>query len=454
VLDKYRIERLVGLGGMGVVMEARLLQLDERVAMKFLLPELAASPEAVARFEREAKVLFKIKSQHVCRVHEFARLPSGVPFIVMEYLEGRDLANGLVIEGGIPVPFAIGYLLQACHAVAEAHARGIVHRDLKPENFFVDEGHGDPCLKVLDFGLSKFADNTEQGRRERQLTAQQQAMGTPQYMAPEQWVSATDVGPAADQWALGAILFELLTGRPPFDADDIGQICTRTLNAPTPSVHERRPEVPPGLDVVIRKCLEKSPAQRYENVGALAVALAAFAPPSALAAAERLRAVLNSESDPDESRKLFPAAATRMPSMPSDLRPTMPRVPRVPEREQESWKRILARVTRRKRPSMALWMTIGSALTATVLLFVLLATQAGDPEAIAQPTSAPVMSVLPPETKAAEPPPTEPSSTPATVSEAPPSSKPAAKVAPTASASAAPPVGQPSSTAKMFERRW
>ena len=450
MLDKYQIERLVGLGGMGVVMEARLLQLDERVAIKFLLPELAASPEAVARFEREAKVLFKIKSHHVCRVHEFGRLPSGVPFIVMEYLEGHDLAHGLITAGGIPLALAVGYVLQACHAVAEAHARGIVHRDLKPENFFVDERHGEPCLKVLDFGLSKFADNTEEGRRQRQLTAQQQAMGTPQYMAPEQWVSATDVGPAADQWALGAILFELLTGRPPFDADDIGQICDRTLKASTPSVHDRRPDVPAGVDVVIRKCLEKHPAQRYENVGALAVALARFAPPSALAAAERLRGMLTSETDPDNSKNLFPAMP-RMPSMPSDLRAT---VPRVAERDHDSWKRLLAAVTRRRRVPLALWMTIGSALAATVLLFVLLSTHAADPETIDAPSSTPTASALPRESSAAEAPTSQPAMAPATASAGVPS-KPSPKVVPSASASAAPqPSSQPGNSGNLFERRW
>jgi serine/threonine-protein kinase len=321
VLEKYRIERMIGQGAMGVVMEARFVQLDERVAIKFLLPALGANEEAISRFQREAKVLFKIKSEHVCRVLDVGQLPNGVPFIVMEYLEGHDLANELFGKRGLPIELALHFMMDACLGLGEAHARGIVHRDLKPENLFLGEAHGEPCIKVLDFGLSKFSRVSVEGRRERKLTAQQQVMGTPQYMAPEQWLSSASVGPAADQWALGAILFEMCTGAPPFDAEDIGRICTLTLKAPTPKLSAQCRDAPAGLDAIIERVLAKQPIDRYPHVGALAVALAPFCAAGALEAAERLSTRLDN-APPHDAPMRLPLAATP-PSLPSRVRTTL-----------------------------------------------------------------------------------------------------------------------------------
>jgi serine/threonine-protein kinase len=376
LLDKYRIDRLIGVGGMGAVVEAWHLSLEERVAIKFLLPALCANEEAVGRFEREARALFRLKSEHVCRVHDHGKLSSGVPFLVMEFLEGHDLASALARQAGMPVDLAVGYLLQACHAVAEAHARGIVHRDLKPENLFVCErADGEACVKVLDFGLSKIDSGAQGGTRERQLTAHQQAMGTPQYMAPEQWLDASDVGPKADQWALGAILFELLAGRPPFEADQIGGICMLALNAPTPSLLERRSDAPPGLEAVIRKCLEKQPRDRYQSVGAMAVALAAFSGSGAMQAAERLRAMLDRPDDSGAWREID--MPSRIPPAPSDMRATRRRLEkraplesgaRTGRDSSQSWQQLLRGVAGAGRSSTATWV---SAVTVVVVVTAL-----------------------------------------------------------------------------------
>src|SRR6478752_9937760 len=187
---KFRIERVLGQGGMGVVVAATHLQLDERVALKFLLPDALANPEAVERFAREARAAVKIKSEHVARVSDVGTLESGSPYMVMEYLQGEDLASWVRRNGAMPVPDAIEFLLQACEAIAEAHALGIVHRDLKPANLFVTRRvDGSPCIKVLDFGISKLtAAGADQG-----ITQTASLLGSPLYMSPEQLAAARDV---------------------------------------------------------------------------------------------------------------------------------------------------------------------------------------------------------------------------------------------------------------------
>ncbi len=271
---KYRVERVIGEGGMGLVVEAWHLDFDERIAIKFLMPSLGTNAEAVARFEREARVLFKIKSPHVCRVLDVGRLEGGSPFLVLEFLEGEDLANRLVDRKPSSLEDAVDWVVEACDAVSEAHARGIVHRDIKPENLFLARtADGRLRIKVLDFGLSKIA-STGTMTRERALTSTEQAMGTPHYMAPEQWLSARDVGPASDQWSLAVILYELLAGVPPFDGEQLPQVCSAVLHGLTPSLLVRSPSVPAVIDDAIRRALEKRPADRFESLGAFASAIA------------------------------------------------------------------------------------------------------------------------------------------------------------------------------------
>ncbi|HEY3664483.1 MAG TPA: serine/threonine-protein kinase, partial [Polyangiaceae bacterium] len=203
---KFRIERVLGQGAMGVVVAATHIQLDERVALKFLLPEALANADAVARFAREARAAVKIKSEHVVRVSDVGTLESGSPYMVMEYLQGQDLSEWMTNHGTLNVSDAVEFLLQACEALAEAHALGIVHRDLKPANLFVTARRdGTPCIKVLDFGISKF---TAPGSN-LNMTKTSTIMGSPLYMSPEQLSSTRTVDARTDIWALGVILFEL-----------------------------------------------------------------------------------------------------------------------------------------------------------------------------------------------------------------------------------------------------
>ena len=271
---KYRVDAVLGKGGMGVVLRATHLRLGEPVAIKVLLPAMLDVPGMVARFMREARAASKIKSVHVVRVTDVDTLEDGVPYMVMEFLEGTDLAALRRKEGPLQISDAVRYLLEACDAIAEAHSLGIVHRDLKPGNLFIARTRdGVNVLKVLDFGISKLDAADDQD-----TTKTGQMMGSPKYMSPEQMLSMHDVDGRSDIWSLGAILYELVTGRPPFIAESAPRVCALVLNeAPQrPSVY--RPDMPRDLDKIILRCLEKDPENRYANVGELADALSPFAP--------------------------------------------------------------------------------------------------------------------------------------------------------------------------------
>ncbi|HEX2880041.1 MAG TPA: serine/threonine-protein kinase, partial [Polyangiaceae bacterium] len=205
---KYRIDRVLGVGGMGVVVAATHLDLDTKVAIKVMRDELLSEPSAVQRLMLEARAAAKIKSEHVARVLDVSTLPSGVPYIVMEYLDGCDLAQLLTEHGALPVAQVADYLLEACEALAEAHAAQIIHRDLKPENLFVARAaDGSPTIKVVDFGISK---QLGPAASERALTNPSTAVGSPQYMAPEQ-MQGRPIDVRADIWALGTILYQAVT---------------------------------------------------------------------------------------------------------------------------------------------------------------------------------------------------------------------------------------------------
>jgi serine/threonine-protein kinase len=268
------MERVIGEGGVGVLVPARHVQLEQRVAIKYLLPATLKSPTLVERFLREGRLAASIKSEHVVRIYDVGTVPSGEPYMVMEYLAGSDLRS-LVKDGPIPAPDAVDYLLQACEALAEAHMSGIVHRDLKPENFFLAFGPGGTTsVKLLDFGISKMAP-TETGSG-RPLTTDTDKFGTPSYMSPEQLKAAATVDDRADIWSLGVVLFELLTGKRPFEGDSFPQVCAAIVTEPPRPLRDLLPDAPRALEAVIGRCLEKDPEKRFQDVGEFAQTLALF----------------------------------------------------------------------------------------------------------------------------------------------------------------------------------
>ncbi len=292
---KYRVERVLGQGGMGVVVAAMHLQLEQRVALKFVLPEAVQSPEAIERFSREARAAVKLRSEHVARVLDVGTLENGAPYMVMEYLDGRDLGQEVDARGPLPYLEAAEFVLQACEAIAEAHGIGIVHRDLKPQNLFLARRvDGRPLVKVLDFGISKF--NGAQSGDSMSLTKTHAVMGSPNYMSPEQLRSARGVDARTDIWALGVILYELLTGKVPFVATSVTELCAMVLQDTPRPLREVRPDVPLALGDLITRCLEKDPNQRFQSVASLAHALEAFAASSQSGAAQRILAVARESS--------------------------------------------------------------------------------------------------------------------------------------------------------------
>jgi serine/threonine-protein kinase len=293
ILDgKYRVDRVIGVGGMGVVVAATHVQLNTQVALKFLLPDVLSDSKIVERFVREARSAVQIQSEHVARVSDVGTLPNGAPYMVMEYLEGQDLANTLAKSGTMAVERAVGYVLQACEAIAEAHSLGIIHRDLKPANLFLVQRHRrEPIVKVLDFGISKSNDAASLN-----LTKTASLMGSPYYMSPEQMRSARDADARSDIWAIGVILFELLSGTPPFQGETITELVVSVTQGKVPSVCDLRPDVPAGIADVIACCLQRDPKKRYADIGELAKELVPFGPPRSDVSMERISRILGAIS--------------------------------------------------------------------------------------------------------------------------------------------------------------
>jgi serine/threonine-protein kinase len=307
---KYRIERLIGSGGTGVVAQATHLKLERQVALKLLRSEVSDSPETVARFAREARAAARLKGEHVTRILDVGELDDGTPYLVMEFLEGSDFRAYLAESGRLGITDAVGYVLQACEAVAEAHAAGIVHRDLKPGNLFLTHTPDSaPLVKVLDFGISK-AVTGEQSEEAVSLTSSATGMGTPLYMSPEQMRNAREVDARTDLWALGAILYEFVAGRPPFVARSLPELCVMLMQQDPVPVRLLRPEVPEGLARVIERCLRKNRTDRYGDVAELARAVAPHASPAARLRVARI-ARLSGRSFPTVERIDVDARAMR-----------------------------------------------------------------------------------------------------------------------------------------------
>lgn len=272
------------MGGMAAVVSAEHVQMREQVAIKFLHPRIAADPQTQQRFLREARMSSLIKCEHVVRTLDIGS-EADLPFLVMEFLEGEDLSRRLRRTGPYPIALAVDCVLQTTEALALAHAAGVVHRDIKPSNLWLSTRHdGTPLVKVLDFGISKLLDKPG---ADPSLTETSSVFGSPTYMSPEQIRSAKRVDARADVWALGVVLHELLTGRLPFEGDNIGGILASITADPPVAVRSVRPEIPLALEELVLACLEKDPARRI-TLAELAADLRPFASPAGLLSAERV----------------------------------------------------------------------------------------------------------------------------------------------------------------------
>jgi eukaryotic-like serine/threonine-protein kinase len=272
IAEKYRLERLLGRGGMGEVYEARHVVVGRRFALKLLHSHLAQGSSAVARFLREARAAGSLENPHIAAVVDFATTSDGVPFLVMEYLEGLSLGRLLAGEGPLPVPRAVSLLLQICRGLEAAHQAGIVHRDLKPDNLFVvEQPDGSELLKILDFGIAKLVDEPS-----AQLTHSGAVLGTAFYMAPEQARGEKQIDFRVDIYALGVIAFELLSARKPHPGDGYNAILAHILTQPPEPLNSFRAGLPDGLVQLVEAAMAFDPAQRPSSAAAWAEALSAF----------------------------------------------------------------------------------------------------------------------------------------------------------------------------------
>ncbi len=296
---KYRVERVLGVGGMGVVVAATHIDLLERRAIKFMLAAQLGDAEAVERFLREARASSRLKSEHVAKVHDVGRLENGAPYLVMEYLTGGDLRALLKRRGAIPPHEAALYVLQACEAIAEAHGAGIVHRDLKPENLFLTKRpDGTPSIKVLDFGISK-----QMGKGpDLAITSTQAIMGSPYYMSPEQLRASRDVDTRADIWSLGVILYQLVTNNLPFSGANLTALIASVIYGRFTPASQVKVGLAGAIDPVIGRCLERDVERRYPSIAELAEDLLPLAPAVARESVERIMRLLRPNSSSPSDR--------------------------------------------------------------------------------------------------------------------------------------------------------
>jgi serine/threonine-protein kinase len=276
VAGKYLIDRVLGVGGMGAVFAAADQVTGQRVAIKCLLPIFADNPDVRTRFLREGSATMRLKSEHIAQVSSTGTLDDGVPFIVMEHLDGRDLRTVVRGSGPLEVGTAAAYVVQVCEALAEAHALGIIHRDLKPANLFLTRRpSGAALIKVLDFGIAKYTSASLLGDQ-AEMTKTQAVLGSRAYMSPEQMLRPKDVDARADIWSLGVILYFFVTGKNPFTSDTTEGMIMRIVSGAAEPLQASLPDVPADFEAIVMRCLAKRREDRFSNVTELARALAPF----------------------------------------------------------------------------------------------------------------------------------------------------------------------------------
>ena len=326
VEGKYLVERLLGEGGMAYVLAARNTELDLPVAIKYLRREHRTA-ELISRFAREARAMARLRSDFVTRILDVGMSPTLGPFIVMERLEGHDMGTLLEREGAIDEDRAVDLTMMALCALAEAHAAGIVHRDLKPENMFIHEGStGGTTLKLLDFGVSQMALTGTTFGTSVDLVKTSALIGSPLYMAPEQIRGIEQLDARTDIWAIGAIMYELVTGRVPFPAGSITELSARVLeDAPIPP-RSLTPRLSPAVEGAILQCLSKRPEDRFQTVESLAMALQpltrrTFALPASVRAKSMSHPAISEVRPIDTTRRTEPSQAPLSADAPHTSRP-------------------------------------------------------------------------------------------------------------------------------------
>ncbi len=289
VADKYRMDEKLGEGGMAVIFGAHHTLLDKPIAVKILSPDLPRLPQVVDRFLTEARAAARVDSPHVARVMDVGTLENGLPYMVMERLDGCDLEELLRLEKQLSIGDAVDYVLQALQGLAHAHTLGVVHRDLKPANIFLaHQADGTSIIKILDFGIAKLDTQTR-------ITGHGQAVGSPTYMSPEHIRNSEHIDHRTDIWAMGVVLYELVTGKPPIEEDGVGETLAAVLNKKAKPPSTIRPEIPPALDAAIMKCLEHDPDDRWADVSQLAHAIAPFGTGACAALEESIEQTLRQQ---------------------------------------------------------------------------------------------------------------------------------------------------------------
>lgn len=391
LLRKYRVDGLIGEGGTGVVLAATHLQLEQRVAIKFLRRALETD-DLRTRFEREARAIGRIESEHVVAMLDAGALDDGSPYMVMELLDGRDLARVLKEDGPLPVERAVDCMMQVCEALRQAHAAGIVHRDLKPANLFLTRRTDDAVrVKVLDFGISKILDRslTAADGKPHDVTSAYEVLGSPRYMAPEQLKSSRDVDGRADLWSVGAVLFQLITGRYPFEAENNVKATVAVLTAEPQRLCALAPHAPRDLEAVVARCLEKDVARRFQTAEELADALRPFA-------SERARDSLDRIHDASDAPNLqialgFGPASTRPVNIVTPL--IAPAPPPPPGRAHPP--NVPAPAPRQARSTLALAALVFLSLAAVAVGGALVKTRLGlARRGLASPAAAPANEML------------------------------------------------------------